>query len=89
MDTNEIRAKLLSLLTAIAPDIDPATVDATRDLRDQFDFDSMDALHFATAVSESFGIAVAETDYPQLASLCGAGDFVATRIAAKRLETVR
>ncbi|HJS88489.1 MAG TPA: acyl carrier protein [Steroidobacteraceae bacterium] len=89
MDTNEIRAKLLSLLTAIAPDIDPATVDAARDLRDQFDFDSMDALHFATAVSESFGIAVAETDYPQLASLRGAGEFVAARIAAKRLETAR
>ena len=83
MDTNEIHAKLLSLLAAIAPDIDPAAVDAARDLRDQFDFDSMDALHFATAISESFGIAVAETDYPRLASLRGAEAFVAAKLAAK------
>jgi acyl carrier protein len=83
MDTNEIRAKLLSLLTAVAPDIDPETVDPARDLRDQFDFDSMDALHFATAVSEAFAIEVAETDYPQLASLHGAGDFVAGKLAAR------
>lgn len=89
MDTSEIRAKLLSLLTAIAPDIDPATIDSARALRDQFDFDSMDALHFATAVSESFGIAVPETDYPRLASLRGAGEFVAAQLAAKRLETAR
>jgi acyl carrier protein len=84
MDTNEIRAKLLSLLTTIAPDIESETVDPARDLRDQFDFDSMDALHFATAMSEAFGIEVAETDYPRLASLRGAGEFVAGKLAAKR-----
>jgi acyl carrier protein len=83
MDTNEIRAKLLSLLAAIAPDIEPQTVDPARELRDQFDFDSMDALHFATAMSEAFGIEVAETDYPRLASLRGAGEFVAGKLAAK------
>lgn len=84
MDNDEIRAKLLTLLTAIAPDIDPAAVDPARDLRDQFDFDSMDMLHFATAVSESFGIELAQTEYPQLASLRGAGEFVAGKLAAKR-----
>ena len=83
MDTNEIRVKLLSLLTAVAPDIEPETIDPARDLRDQFDFDSMDALHFATAVSAAFGIEVAQTDYPRLASLRGAGEFVAGRLAAK------
>ncbi|MDE2263100.1 MAG: acyl carrier protein [Gammaproteobacteria bacterium] len=81
---NEIRAKLLSLLTTVAPDIEPGTVDPARDLRDQFDFDSMDALHFATAVSEAFGVEVAQTDYPRLASLRAAGEFVAGRLAAKR-----
>jgi acyl carrier protein len=83
MDRNEIRAKLLSLLAAIAPDIEPQTVDPARELRDQFDFDSMDALHFATAMSEAFGIEVAETDYPRLASLRGAAEFVAGKLAAK------
>lgn len=84
MDPNEIPAKLLSLLTTVAPDIEPDTVDPERELRDQFDFDSMDALHFATAVSAAFGIEIAETEYPRLTSLRAAADFVRERLAAKR-----
>ena len=84
MDPNEIRTKLLSLLTTVAPDIEPESVEPERALRDQFDFDSMDALHFATAVSEAFGIEIAETEYPKLASLRAAGEFVQQRLAAKR-----
>lgn len=83
MNPSEIHSQLLSLLTSVAPDIEPQSVDPERDLRDQFDFDSMDALHFATAVSEAFGIGIAETDYPKLGSLRAAGDFVSARLAAK------
>lgn len=83
MDPNEIRTKLLSLLTGVAPDIEPESVDPERDLRDQFDFDSMDALHFAAAVSEAFGIEIAETEYSRLASLRAAGEFVQERLAAR------
>lgn len=81
MDTPEIRAQLLSLLTGVAPDIEPESVDPAQPLRDQFDFDSMDALHFATAVSQAFGIEIAETEYPELASIESAGAFVAARLA--------
>lgn len=84
METNEIRAKLLSLLTSVAPDIEAQSVDPERELHDQFDFDSMDALHFATAISEAFGIEIAETEYPRLASLRAAGDFVQERLATRR-----
>jgi acyl carrier protein len=83
VDSSEIRTKLLSLLASVAPDIEPDRVDPGRNLRDQFDFDSMDALHFATAVSETFGIAIAETDYSQLASLTAAEQFVQAQLAAK------
>ena len=82
MDPDEIQAKLLSLLTTVAQDIEPASVDPGRELRDQFDFDSMDALHFATAVSEAFHIDIAETEYPRLASLRAARDFVRERLPA-------
>ena len=80
METPEIRNKLLSLLAGIAPDIEPASVDPDRDLRDQFDFDSMDALHFAAAISEAFGIDVAQTDYPKLASLRAASEYVRSKL---------
>lgn len=84
MDPNDIQTKLLSLLTTVAPDIEPESVQPGRALRDQFDFDSMDALHFATAISEAFGIEIAETEYPKLASLRAAGEFVQQRLAARR-----
>lgn len=83
MDPSEIRTKLLSALAGVAPDIEPDRVDPRRNLRDQFDFDSMDALHFATTISETFGIQIAETDYSQLASLLAAEQFVQARLAAK------
>ena len=84
MDPNQLQTKLITLLTSVAPDIEPESVDPGRDLRDQFDFDSMDALHFATAVSEAFGIEIAETEYPRLASLRAAAEFVQERLAARR-----
>ena len=84
MEPNPIRAQLLSLLTTVAPDIEPESVDPERDLRDQFDFDSMDALHFATAVSKAFGFEIAATDYPRLAGLRAAEDLVRERLPAPR-----
>ncbi|HET9105605.1 MAG TPA: acyl carrier protein [Steroidobacteraceae bacterium] len=84
MDPNEIRARLLTLLTTVAPDVEPLSVDPAQALSDQFDFDSMDALHFAAAVSEAFGIVIAETEYPELTSLERAGRFVAAKLAQKR-----
>ena len=81
MDPNEIRTRLLSLLTGVAPEIEPQSVDPAQPLRDQFDFDSMDALHFATAVSQAFGIEIAETEYPELASIESAGSFIGARLA--------
>ena len=82
MDIRDIRTRLLELLTAIAPDIDAAQLNPQRAFRDQFDFDSMDALHFATAVSEAFGIDIPERDYASLASLESAAQFVLSHLPA-------
>jgi len=80
MEPKDITPRLLALLAAIAPDIEPASIDPRRDLRDQFDFDSMDTLHFAAAISAEFGIDVGEQDYPQLSGLSKACEYVATRL---------
>jgi acyl carrier protein len=82
MESKEISARLLALLAGIAPDIEPASIDPNRDLRDQFDFDSMDSLHFASAISSGFGIAIDEKDYGQLAGLRKACEYVQARLAA-------
>lgn len=60
---------ILELLVGVAPDIDPATVRPDVEFRDQFDFDSMDLLNFATAIHQRFGIDVPERDYRRLVSV--------------------
>lgn len=75
-----IRSRLLALLTDIAPDIDPATIDPTRELRDQVDFDSMDRLHFAVAISEAFHLDIPEEDYPKLGALQAACEYLQRRL---------
>ncbi len=85
-EPKDIVKRLLTLLTAIAPDIDPATVDPGRDLRDQFDFDSMDTLHFATAISAEFGVDVAERDYVRLAGLDKACDLVRSKLSTGTVQ---
>ena len=69
MDREELARRVLELVTAIAPDVDAATVIPGIDFRDQFDFDSMDTLNFAIALHRELGVEVPEADYAQLASL--------------------
>ncbi len=69
MDRQALAARVLQLVTEIAPDVDPASVLPGVDFRDQFDFDSMDTLNFAIALNRELGIDVPEADYAQLASL--------------------
>lgn len=69
MNRDELKVRLVELLTGVAPDVDPASLLPGVDFRDQFDFDSMDTLNFAIAIHESLGVNVPETDYAKLASL--------------------
>jgi acyl carrier protein len=69
MKREDLAARVLALVTEIAPDVDPASVIAGVDFRDQFDFDSMDTLNFAIALHRDLGVAVPEAEYSRLASL--------------------
>ncbi len=80
-EPGEIQKRVLELLVSIAPDIDAATVDPTLELRDQFDFDSMDRLHFAAAISEAFHISIPEQDYARLASVQGCCEYIERRLS--------
>jgi len=69
MKREDLATKVLALVTEIAPDVDPASVIADVDFRDQFDFDSMDTLNFAIALHRELGVEVPEAEYSRLASL--------------------
>jgi acyl carrier protein len=80
MKREELAARLLALVTEIAPDVDPATVIPGIDFRDQFDFDSMDTLNFAIALHRDLGVDVPEAEYSRLASLDKCLAYLADRV---------
>ena len=79
VNADDLQSRILQLLTDVAPDIDPASVQGDVDFRDQFDFDSMDTLNFAIALHKAFQIEIPETDYPKLSSLAKCVRYVAER----------
>ncbi len=79
MNDVELKARILGLLTDIAPDVDADSVQSDVDFRDQFDFDSMDQLHFAIALHQAFEIDIPESEYPRLASIDKCLAFVRAR----------
>ena len=80
MTGDEVKRIVTEALTRIAPEIDPASIVTGAALRDQLDLDSMDFLNFVLALHERLGVDIPEADYPRLASLDGAIEYVATRL---------
>ena len=58
----------------------PAELDPDAELREELDIDSMDFLNLVTALSERLNIDIPEIDYPKLATLDHALDYLAQRL---------
>jgi len=76
MNPTESRAVIKEELGAIAPEIDLDAVDPAGDFREQTDIDSMDFLNLVTALHKRLAIDIPEADYPRLATLQGAIDYI-------------
>jgi len=81
MKHSSIREAILGLLHRVAPEADLARLKGELPLREQIDFDSMDALNIFAGLSETFGMAVPETDYGRLQSLDDMVAYVAARVS--------
>nr|WP_246385639.1 acyl carrier protein [Halomonas campaniensis] len=75
-----MRDIVLDELSAIAPDIDTATIDDRARLRDEYDLDSMDALNLLTALHQRLGVSIPESDYAGLHSLQALLDYLTPRL---------
>jgi len=64
--TDELRAQVLEVLGAIAPDADLATLPDDASLRDELDLDSMDVQGLVVGLYEATGVDVPERDYGKL-----------------------
>lgn len=80
MNAEAIRTAVLATLRTIAPELDPAAIDAERPLRGQIDLDSMDWLNVIAGLQERFGLTIAETDYGKLQTLGGIVAYLAERL---------
>ncbi|HEX5067885.1 MAG TPA: phosphopantetheine-binding protein [Myxococcota bacterium] len=81
MSREEIRALVLTQLGRIAPEADLAALPDSALLREELELDSMDFLHFATALHDALGVDIPESDYEHIASLRGCVDYLSARKA--------
>ena len=79
MTRDQYRTAFLEELTRIAPDIDAAAVGDDDHIQDDLELDSMDVLNLVTALHVRFGIDIPEADYPRIATLSLAADYLAAR----------
>jgi acyl carrier protein len=77
----DIRAVVQEELGNIAPEMDVGAIDASADLREALDIESMDFLNFITAIHRRLGVNVPEVDYPKLTTLDGAVAYLAAKLA--------
>ena len=82
MAKDDIRTAFLADLTAIAPDLDPATVGEDDHLQDDLGLDSMDFLNLVSALHKRFGLPIPEPDYPRLATPARAVAYLREKLGA-------
>ena len=72
-------ALVRDVIVAVAPDVDPTTLDAQTRLQEDLELDSMDVLNVMAGLSDRLGVDIPEADYPQLSTVGGASAYVAAR----------
>ena len=82
MTPENIRSIVLECLNGIAPEADPTTIQATVNLRDQLDLDSVDLLNFVISLHKHFKIDIPEKDYPQMMTLNGCVSYLSSKVTA-------
>ena len=80
MTRDDVTAVLIDELGRIAPETDASRLEPNAELRDELDIDSMDFLNLVTALAERLMIEIPETDYPKLATLGHAVDYLVERL---------
>lgn len=77
IDRETLSNTVVSLLRAIAPELEPDALNPARPLRGQVDLDSMDWLNFLVSLHERFGVTIPEANYARLVSLNDVLDYLA------------
>ncbi len=77
MNEPDVRAVIVEVLSAIAPDGDLDSLDPARSLRAQLDLDSLDFMAYVERLSERTGAPIREEEYPMADTLDGCAALIA------------
>jgi acyl carrier protein len=80
--TTDMTATVVDALLEVAPDVDPATLNADALLREDLELDSMDILNLVVAINEATGIDVPEQDYGELTTVAAIARYLDARAAS-------
>lgn len=80
MNEEQIRELVYASIKAVAPEVDPATLDPSVDLREEIDLDSMDFTRFVNSLQRGAGVDIPERDYRQLTTVSGAQSYLVGRL---------
>jgi acyl carrier protein len=81
MTSDDAKRIILDVLSEIAPEVDPATVDHSVDLTEQLDLDSMDYLSWMLGIHEATGIDIPQRDVSMFLTIEGAAAFLTAHAA--------
>lgn len=82
MNEQQVREKVLQILSGLAPEVDVHTLRPDVRIRDQIDVDSMDFLNFLIAVDAEISVDIPEADYSRLTTLNSIYEYLSERLAA-------
>ena len=80
MKREELKQTILQALTSIAPEVDPASIEPAKLLREQVDLDSADWLNFLVALNTKLGIDIPDADVGKLTTLDRLVDYCERRL---------
>jgi acyl carrier protein len=76
----EIKEVVLRALNNVAPEVDLASIDPSRDLRDQIDIDSVDFLNFVLGLHKELGVDIPDSDVAKITTLNGCVGYLVSRV---------
>ena len=82
MNEDNIRTSIIEVLNKFVEPVDTATIDPNLTFHEQFEFDSIDFINFASLVGSTLQVEIPEEDYYRLATLNGCVDYLASRMTA-------
>ncbi len=80
LNETQLKETVLRVLNEIAPEVDGASIDPAKDLRDQIDIDSVDFLNFVIGLHKELSVDIPDADVAKLATLNGCVTYLSAKL---------